>query len=112
MNKLIGSNIVAITLATTIVAALALGGCNKPMQPIANLANLANVSDIDVTQNVKTALHQSDTLKSFNITVITQKGDVRLIGILDNQVQIDEAIKIARAAEGVHTIHDELMIKM
>lgn len=105
MNKFFTSSIVALTLTTT----FAIGGCNKPAQPI---ANLANVSDIDVTQNVKTALHQSDTLKSFNITVITLKGDVRLVGILGTQAQIDEAIKIARAAEGVHTIHNELMIKM
>jgi osmotically-inducible protein OsmY len=29
----------------------------------------------------------------------------------DSQAQIDEAIKIARASEGAHTIHNELNLK-
>ena len=74
-------------------------------------APVVNVADIDVTTHVKTALLQNDSLKGFDITVVTIKGDVRLIGVLDNQSQIDEAIKIARASEGAHTIHDELTLK-
>jgi osmotically-inducible protein OsmY len=31
--------------------------------------------------------------------------------MLDSQAQIDQAIKIARASDGAHTIHDELTIK-
>jgi hyperosmotically inducible protein len=50
-------------------------------------------------------------LKGFDIQVVTLKGDVRLIGVVANQAQVDEAIKIARAAEGGHTIHDELTVK-
>jgi len=46
-----------------------------------------------------------------DITVVTTKGDVRLTGILDSQAQIDEAIRIARAVNGVHAIHHELTIK-
>ncbi len=98
------------TLATTAL----LGGCNKspssPMMPAASQASV-NVSDRDVTEHVKTALQQNDTLKGFDIAVVTLKGDVRLIGALNNQGQIDEAIRIARAADGVHTIHDELTIR-
>jgi osmotically-inducible protein OsmY len=71
----------------------------------------ANISDVDVTEHVKMALQQSESLKSFNIRVVTLKGDVRLIGELDSQVHIDEAIKIARDAAGAHTIHDEFTIK-
>mgnify|MGYP003594514323 CR=1 FL=1 len=70
-----------------------------------------NVSDTDVTEHVKTALLQDEALKGFSIEVVTRKGDVRLIGVLDTQAQIDTAIKIARASEGAHTIHDELTIK-
>jgi hyperosmotically inducible protein len=39
------------------------------------------------------------------------KGDVRLTGVLETQQQIDEALRLARAAEGAHTIHDELSLK-
>lgn len=98
------------TLATTALV----GGCNKstptPLMPAASQAGV-NVSDRDVTEHVKTALQQNDALKGFDIAVVTLKGDVRLIGVLNNQGQIDEAIKIARAAEGAHTIHDELTIR-
>ncbi|QDL56698.1 BON domain-containing protein [Rhodoferax aquaticus] len=92
-----------------------LAGCGKPPEPRIALpaTNTAagNVSDVDVTEHVKTALHQSAALKSFEIAVVTLKGDVRLIGVLDTQTQIDEALRIARAADGVHAIHDELTIK-
>ena len=60
---------------------------------------------------MKTALQQNDALKGFDITVITLKGDVRLMGVVNTQAQIDEAIRIARAANGAHTIHDELTVK-
>ena len=64
-----------------------------------------------MTEHVKTALLQNESLKGFDISVVTLKGDVRLIGVLDSQAQIDEAIKIARASDGAHTIHDELTIR-
>lgn len=106
--------------AVALIAAMLAGGCSKspepavpvpaPSMPVPSTV-AGNVSDIDVTEHVKTALLQNDSLKGFNIAVVTLKGDVRLTGVLDSQVQIDEAIKIARASEGAHTIHDELTIK-
>lgn len=104
-----------VIFAAAMVATMVVGGCGKSPEATAILpaATVAagNVSDTDVTEHVKTALHQSESLKSFDINVVTQKGDVRLIGVLDSQAQIDEAIKVARAADGAHTIHDELTIK-
>jgi osmotically-inducible protein OsmY len=101
--------------ATWLIAATGLAGCSKPPETTASFpassAASANVADMDVTQNVKTALGQSETLKSFDIAVVTLKGDVRLIGMVDSQAQIDEAVKIARAADGAHTIHEELTLK-
>jgi hyperosmotically inducible periplasmic protein len=31
--------------------------------------------------------------------------------VLDTQVQIDEVLRIARAADGTHAIHDELTLR-
>ncbi|MCE9661709.1 MAG: BON domain-containing protein [Burkholderiales bacterium] len=96
-------------------ATVAIGGCSKSPEASATLpaasAAVANVTDTDVTEHVKTALLQNESLKGFDIKVVTLKGDVRLIGVLDNQAQIDEAIKIARASDGAHSIHDELTIR-
>jgi osmotically-inducible protein OsmY len=110
----------ALFLLSAAMAAMAVtGGCSKSLPPVtagapavpAEVSNVSNVSDIDVTEHVKTALLQSDALKGFDIQVVTLKGDVRLIGVLDNQAQIDDAIRIARASDGTHSIHDELTIK-
>ncbi len=101
--------------AATALALFGLGACSKAPEPTA--ANppassaAANVSDIDVTEHVTTALRQTESLKGINISVVTLNGDVRLTGVLDSQAQIDETLKIARAAEGAHTIHDELTIR-
>lgn len=120
MNKHTKSVAFAVALSATMLA----GGCSKsPPAPVPSVppappaptaaasAAVGNVSDIDVTEHVKTALQQNDSLKGFDITVVTLKGDVRLIGVLDNQAQIDEALKIARASDGAHSIHDELTLK-
>jgi hyperosmotically inducible protein len=106
-----------LLLGTTFLGALTLlvSGCNKPevaagtKSPSAAVAT--EVSDIDVTTKVKTALLGDANLKSFDIAVVTLKGDVRLTGLVDNQSQIDDAKKVARGVDGVHSIHDELTIK-
>jgi hyperosmotically inducible protein len=94
---------------------IGLGACGKAPEmtaasPPTSSAG-ANVSDGDVTEHVKTALGQTESLKGLDITVVTSKGDVRLTGMLDSQTQIADALRVARSAEGVHTIHDELTIK-
>lgn len=79
----------------------------KPPPPTA----AAQVSDIDVTEHVKTALHQAPSLQGLDIGVETLNGDVRLSGVLASQAQIDDALGIARAAEGAHAVHDHLTIR-
>jgi hypothetical protein len=105
-------------IAFSFAVLLAVGACSKapeapPMLPPTAAASepAGQVADVDVTTNVKTALQQSPNLHDFNIDVITLKGDVRLVGVLDSQTQVDEALRLARAAAGTHTIHDELVLK-
>lgn len=104
-----------LLVAAAALVVTALGGCsNLPEVSVASpsaSSPAANVSDIDVTEHVKTALLQEASLKGLDITVVTTKGDVRLTGVLDTQGQIDDAIRIARAADGAHAIHDELTIR-
>lgn len=103
-----------LSAAAAALVLTGLVGCSKPPEPTAASpapAAAANVSDIDITEHVKTALQQAPTLKGTDITVVTSKGDVRLTGVLDNQGQIDEALRIARVADGTHAVHDELTVK-
>jgi hyperosmotically inducible periplasmic protein len=107
-----------VIAAGAAVACLALLGCGKADTPATAQSTLpdtptivGNVVDVDVTEHVKTALQSNDALKGFDIRVVTLKGDVRMTGTLDTQAQKDEAIGIAKAAEGVHSIHDEIVVK-
>jgi osmotically-inducible protein OsmY len=105
-------------LATAMLATLLFAGCTKLPEPVTSTAPMpeapgpvGSIPDVDVTEHVNMALKQSDMLKTASISVVTLKGDVRLIGVLDSQAQIDEAIRIARGSVGAHTVHDELKLK-
>jgi osmotically-inducible protein OsmY len=102
-------------LAAGLVTTIAVGACSKLPEPAASTPSSStaagNVADIDVTHHVTIGLSQNESLKGLPITVETLKGDVRLAGVVDSQAQVDAAIKIARASEGVHSIHNELSVK-
>jgi osmotically-inducible protein OsmY len=72
---------------------------------------MAEVSDLDITRNLTLALLGAAELQGKTIGVIANKGDVRLTAVLDNQSQIDMALRLAHGAQGVHTVHDELTLK-
>lgn len=64
-----------------------------------------------VTTKVKSALLADASIKSAQIAVVTRKGEVQLSGFLDNQMQIDRAIAVAGAIEGVRKVVNEMSIK-
>lgn len=117
MNRAGHTALVSVAAAVLLVAcspreaAMPAGPAMGGMGASAPAASAMQVSDIDVSNHVKTALLQAELLKGAEITVVTLKGDVRLTGVLETQQQIDEALRLARAAEGAHTIHDELSLK-
>ena len=69
------------------------------------------IDDTVVTTRVKTALLADADIKSFDISVLTFNGEVQLSGFVNNQGQIDQAVRIARAAEGATSVKNELSIK-
>jgi hyperosmotically inducible protein len=98
---------------------MSVAGCNRPPEatgaslPVATAATetaAGNIQDIDVTTNVKTALLRDTSIKRFDIAVVTLKGDVQLRGTVDTRRQAEQAIKVARGVDGVHSIHDELIV--
>ena len=92
-----------------------LSACNQAENPDAtyppSVSAAANVSDVDITTHVKSALNSEPDLAGLDITVVTTKGDTRIMGVVPSQAQIDTAVRAARASEGAHTIHNELVVK-
>jgi len=97
------------------MAAVLAGGCQKKLEdivpPAPIVAPAAEEPDAVVTERVKLALLGDPSLKGFDIAVVTTQGDVRLTGTVETQSQIDHADTVVRALAGVHSIHDELVLK-
>jgi hyperosmotically inducible protein len=69
------------------------------------------VDDGVVTAKVKSALLADPGVKSSDIAVVTRKGEVQLSGYVDSQAQINRAIDVTRAVEGVQRVGNEMSIK-
>jgi hyperosmotically inducible protein len=69
------------------------------------------VDDGIITTKVKSALLADPSVKSFDIAVVTRKGEVQLSGFVDSQAQIDQAIAIAHKMDGVTSVGNEMSIK-
>jgi hyperosmotically inducible protein len=66
------------------------------------------LDDATVTGRVKAALLADPAIRSFDISVLTFKGEVQLTGFVDSPVQIEQAEGIARAIEGAVDVKNEL----
>ena len=71
----------------------------------------AVVADSVITTKVKAALLADPEVKSTDISVETQKGEVMLSGFVRDQKQIDRAMNIARNVDGVKGVQNKLSIK-
>ena len=69
------------------------------------------VDDSVITTKVKSLLAADDILKSFDITVETNKGNVQLSGLVDSQMTIDKAGEIAKGVSGVKSVKNSLIVK-
>ncbi len=69
------------------------------------------VDDGLITGKVKADLINDLTVKSLDIAVVTRQGVVLLSGFVDNKGQMDKAIAIARAVEGVQSVNNEMALK-
>lgn len=63
------------------------------------------------TSKVKAALLADANVKSFDIAVVTRQDEVLLSGFVDNKVQMERAIDIAKAVPGVRQVSNEMSIK-
>ena len=71
----------------------------------------AKVDDSIVTTQVKSALLADANVKSLDIAVVTRNGEVQLSGFVDNQGQIDQAVKVAKGVAGVQNVSNQMSVK-
>ena len=69
------------------------------------------IDDTVVTARVKAALVKDPGVKGFDFKVETRKGEVQLSGFVDSQAQVDQAIVVTRAVEGVKNIDNKVSLK-
>lgn len=71
----------------------------------------AMIDDSIVSTKVKTALLADEDIKGTDIVVETKKGEVLLSGFVKNQAQIDKAVQVASAVEGVKKVDNKMVVK-
>jgi len=69
------------------------------------------VDDSVITTKVKSLLAADDLLKSFQISVETNKGTVQLSGFVASQQAVDKAGEITHSVKGVTSVKNDLKVK-
>ncbi len=97
------------------VLALSVAGCTKPADvtttPAPSTSVGTAIDDSVLTTKVKSVLLSDPDVKSFDIKTETRKGEVQLSGFVDNQAQIDRAVTLVRAIEGVSGVDNKVALK-
>lgn len=70
------------------------------------------VDDSVITTKVKAALLADEYVKSIDVKVETRKSEVMLSGFAESQIQIDRALMVARAVDGVTSVDNQLSLKV
>ena len=68
-------------------------------------------NDSMITAKVKAALLKNRLVKSMDVHVDTDQGEVTLSGVADSAEQIDQAVKTAEKIEGVRKVTNRMTIK-
>lgn len=71
----------------------------------------SKIDDGVVTMAVKSALVNDEAMKSMDVAVITNKGEVQLSGFVDNSIQVSRAASLAQGVAGVTSVVNQLEVK-
>ena len=69
------------------------------------------VDDSVITTKVKSAILSEPGLKVSEINVETYKGAVQLSGFVSSRGDIDNAVRVARAVNGVTSVKNDMQLK-
>ena len=108
-------------IVLTVVSLFALDGCLAAVAGVgaetAYVATQENrstgeiLSDQRITAEIKTRLLADQSVSGMDINVDTFKGEVTLRGVLRNNAQADQALKIAKATSGVKGVKSALYVE-
>ena len=90
------------------VALTALAGCASTQK---HESAGQYVDDTAITTKVKAAIFNEPTLKSAEINVETFKGRVQLSGFVSSRANIDRAVQVAQAVNGVSSVANDMRVK-
>jgi hyperosmotically inducible protein len=91
-------------LVLAVAIAPAFAGCNE------DKSVRAHVSDATITTSVKSSLIGDADVKARKIDVDTQNGVVYLTGMVESQMEKDEAERLAKGCDGVTRVVNNLQI--
>jgi osmotically-inducible protein OsmY len=69
------------------------------------------IDDSVITTKTKAAIFNDPNLKASEINVETYKGRVQLSGFVKSQSDINHAVELARAIEGVNSVKNDMRLK-
>ena len=90
------------------VALTALAGCASTQK---HESTGQYVDDTAITTKVKAAIFNEPSLKSAEINVETFKGRVQLSGFVSTRANIDRAVQVAQAVNGVSSVANDMRVK-
>lgn len=79
--------------------------------PKADQTTVAAQTDTDISNRVKHALQGDNILKSYEIMVTSKDAAVELSGVVKQQSEIDQALRVATAVAGVKSVNMRLTLK-
>ncbi len=72
---------------------------------------VAAQTDIDISNRVKHALQSDGILKSYEIMVTSKDAAIELSGVVKQQAEIDQALRVATAVAGVKSVNNRLTLQ-
>lgn len=69
------------------------------------------MDDTAITAKVKAAIFNEPTLKSAEVNVETFKGAVQLSGFVNSQADINKAVALTQAVNGVRSVKNDMRLK-
>lgn len=103
----------AMVLSLSMGLGVIVTGCDRttPVTAVPPVSVGVALDDTVMTTKVKTALLGDESIKGFDIKVVTRKGTVQLSGFVDNQTQLDRAVYVAHGVEGVTAVENNMTLK-